>query len=145
MVFSYFTDPEKYRIWQGHEAELDPRPGGMFRVLMSEPLGTIARGMFLEVESPRRIVYTWGWEQQDWFPDGVRVDPGSSRVEVTLERDGDNTILRLLHSGLPTDAACDFHSGGWDLTLDRLVIAAEGGDPGPNPFDEFRRPAAEAP
>jgi uncharacterized protein YndB with AHSA1/START domain len=135
VVFSYFTDPEKYRQWQGHEAELDPRPGGVFRVRMSRQMGTVASGTFVEIDPPRRIVYTWGWEQQDWLPEGMRLDPGSSTVEITLERDGETTILRLRHGGLPTEAACQFHDWGWDLTLDRLHVAAEGGDPGPNPFD----------
>ena len=101
---------------------------------MSEPLDTVATGTFLEVDPPTRIVYTWGWEHRDWLPDGMRLDPGSTTVEVTLERDGENTVVRVRHDGLPTEAACHFHTGGWDLTLDRLVTAAEGGDPGPNPF-----------
>ena len=140
VVFSYFIDADKYRAWQGHEAELDPRPGGVFRVLMSEPLHTVASGTYLEVEPPRRIVYTWGWEQQDWLPDAMRVDPGTSTVEITLEPEGEGTILRMRHTGLPTESACQFHDGGWDLTLDRLVVAAEGGDPGPNPFDQITSP-----
>jgi len=28
VVFSFFTEPEKYRRWKGQEAELDPRQGG---------------------------------------------------------------------------------------------------------------------
>lgn len=135
VVFSYFTDPEKYRAWQGHDAELDPRPGGVFRVVMSEPLDTVVSGTFLEVDPPTRLVYTWGWEQQEWLPEGMRIEAGTTTVEVTLERDGESTVLRMRHRGLPTEPACQFHTGGWDLTLDRLVIAAEGGDPGPNPFD----------
>jgi hypothetical protein len=67
----------------------------------------------------------------------MRLEPGTSRVEVVLEADGDSTILRLRHSGLPTAAACQFHTWGWGLTVDRLVLAAEGRDPGPNPFAEL--------
>jgi len=45
--------------------------------------------------------------------------------------------LRLRHTGLPTDAALQFHSVGWKTTMDRLVVVAEGGDPGPYPFQEI--------
>ena len=31
-VFEFFVDPEKMRRWKGTEAELDPRPGGTYRV-----------------------------------------------------------------------------------------------------------------
>src|SRR6266511_3381275 len=56
-VFSYFTDPERYRLWQGIDAELDPRPGGVFRVRMRRHARTIASGVFVEVEPPVRLVF----------------------------------------------------------------------------------------
>ena len=31
-VFEFFVDPEKMTRWKGTEAELDPRPGGRYRV-----------------------------------------------------------------------------------------------------------------
>src|SRR5438477_8028998 len=67
---------------------------------------------------------------------GMLVPPGSTTVEVTLTEDHGETILRLRHTGLPTDAAVQFHSMGWNTTVDRLVIVAEGGNPGPYPFQE---------
>ena len=137
-MFGHFTDPERYQRWQGNRAELDPRPGGISRVEMSEPFHTVVSGTFVEIERPTRIVYTWGFERRDWLPDGMRVDPGTSTVEITLTPDGDGTLLRLRHSGLPNVPACQFHTWGWDITLDRLVVAAEGGDPGANPFDRIR-------
>src|SRR5439155_19605728 len=33
-VFPYFTEPDKYTRWKGLEADLDPRPGGIYRVKM---------------------------------------------------------------------------------------------------------------
>jgi uncharacterized protein YndB with AHSA1/START domain len=130
-VFSYFVDPEKYRRWQGVGAELDPRPGGLFRVTMTNRAGQVASGAYLEVEPPTRVVFTWGWEGVEGLP------PGASTVEVLLERDGDGTLLRLRHGGLPNEAACQFHAWGWNLTLDRLVVAGEGGDPGPYPHADY--------
>jgi len=38
------------------------------------------------------------------------------------------------HSGLRSAAARSFHTGGWNVTVDRLVVVAEGGDAGSNPL-----------
>jgi uncharacterized protein YndB with AHSA1/START domain len=69
-------------------------------------------------------VFTWGWEGSTTVP------PGSSRVEVTLTPDGDGTILRLVHSGLPHAESILDHTQGWERYLDRLGTVAAGGDPG---------------
>jgi uncharacterized protein YndB with AHSA1/START domain len=120
-VFAYFTDPARYRLWQGIDAELDPRPGGIFRVTMND-VPHVARGQYLEVEPPTRLVLSWGWEGIDGLL------PGQSAVEVELVADGDGTLLRLRHSGLPSDSACQIHSYGWGVGLDSLVeVAASGG------------------
>ena len=136
-VFSFFVDPERYRRWQGIDAQLDPRPGGIFRVTVTGRSHTTVIGEFVEIDPPHRLVFTWGWEQFDGMPDGMLVPPRSTTVEVTLTEDDGGTILRLRHNGLPTDAALQFHSMGWTTTIDRLVIVAEGGDPGPYPFDQI--------
>ena len=138
VVFSYFTDPERYRLWQGVDAELDPRPGGVFRVTMTGRSRTVARGVFVEVVPPTRLVFTWGWDARGDLPEGMQdLPPGASTVEVDLLSDGDATILRLRHGRLPGSEACRFHTSGWDLTLDRLAIVVTGGDPGPSPLDEL--------
>ena len=134
-VFRYFTDADRWRQWQGVGAELDARPGGLFRVEMTGRTHVFARGEFVEVQPPQRVVFTWGWEPLPGMPDEMRsVPPGSSTVEVTLEPDGNGTLLRLRHSGLPTDASGVFHTDGWTMSFERLVVLAAGGDPGPNPF-----------
>jgi uncharacterized protein YndB with AHSA1/START domain len=124
-VFPYLTEPDRYVRWQGTRAELDPRPGGVYRVWMDA--GTVASGEFIEVEPPRRVVFTWGWEGNPEVP------PGSTQVEITLEPDGDGTVLTLRHSGLPDDAAAAMHEDGWTFFTGRLVTLARGGDPGPMP------------
>jgi uncharacterized protein YndB with AHSA1/START domain len=123
-VFSFFTDRDRWLSWQGVTAEIDPRPGGVFR--MNVRGDGFASGRFVAVEPPHRIVFTWGWEGAD-----SPVPPGSSTVEITLEADGDDgTRLTLIHSGLPLPAL-DMHRDGWNHYLDRLTIRAAGGDPGP--------------
>jgi uncharacterized protein YndB with AHSA1/START domain len=126
VVFAYFTDPEKYRRWKGVRAELDPRPGGGFRVDMG-PNGWVG-GEYVTVEPPSRVVFTWGWEHDPLVP------PGTTRVEVTFVPDGAATILRLRHSGFATDAVRDQHRDGWEYLLSRLAVAGAGGDPGPDPM-----------
>ena len=130
-VFEFFTDPEKQVLWMGRRAELDARPGGIYDVEISDQ--SHARGEFLEVEPPRRVVFTFGWLGQEAESGGEHaVPPGSSRVEVTLAPDGDGTLVRLRHFDLPEQAR-EIHGQGWELFLGRLAIAAVGGDPGPLP------------
>ena len=123
-VFSYFTDNQKMVEWKGFNATLDPRPGGVYRVEISDE--NIARGEYVEVVPYSKVVFTWGWEG-----DGAPVPSGSTTVEVTLIPDGDHTIVRLRHYGLPVDAR-DVHGEGWDHYMPRLATAATGVDPGPD-------------
>jgi uncharacterized protein YndB with AHSA1/START domain len=124
-IFPFLVEPERYVKWQGVEAELDPRPGGIFRVRLDER--SVASGEFVEVVSPHRVVFTWGWEGNPDMP------PGSTTVELTLEADGDGTILRLRHSGLPDGASVILHRDGWTMFTARLDVILAGGDPGPMP------------
>jgi uncharacterized protein YndB with AHSA1/START domain len=131
-VFSYFTDPERYCLWQGREAELDPRPGGVFRVNFLP--GYDAEGEYLVVEPPHRVVFSWGWKVPVLPPGAADVPPGSTTVEITLVADGDETIITLRHSGLPSDGAGAFHQWGWrTVYLPRLESVRAGRDPGPEP------------
>jgi uncharacterized protein YndB with AHSA1/START domain len=115
-VFGFLTDAARYTSWMGRAAELDPRPGGIYRVEMSED--AVALGEYVEVEPPRRIVFSFGWIGDE------KVPPGSTTVEIALEPDGDGTVLRLRHTGLPDEASAVLHTGGWEMYLDRLIEAA---------------------
>ena len=83
-VFGFFCDPELKLRWMGVQAELDPVPGGIYRVRINAR--DVARGEYVEVVPHERIVFTWGWEG-----DGNAVPPGASTVEVTLTPDGEDT------------------------------------------------------
>jgi uncharacterized protein YndB with AHSA1/START domain len=122
-VFAYFTDPAKWTAWQGTDAELDLRPGGIWRVNVTGD--GFASGRVVEVVPNRRVVFTWGWET------GSSVRPGSSTVSIDLLPDGDGTTIRLTHSGLPSDQI-EIHRAGWEHYASRLAAVAEGRDPGPN-------------
>jgi uncharacterized protein YndB with AHSA1/START domain len=132
-IFPFFVEPDLMVRWMGTTAELDARPGGGYRIDIDG--SHIAAGEYVEISAPERVVFTWGWESEDSV-----VRPGSSTVEVTLTADGDDTIVRLVHSDLPSRESADAHSVGWEHYLERLETAAAGGDPGPDPWAE-RAPA----
>jgi uncharacterized protein YndB with AHSA1/START domain len=124
-IFPFLTDPEKHKLWEGTEVELDPRPGGIYRVLIAGEYK--AAGEYVEVVPNERIVMTFGWD----MPDNP-ITPGSTTVEYTLIPEGDKTRLRLRHTGLPDQNAVDQHTDGWDHYLERLTVVVAGGDPGPD-------------
>lgn len=126
-VFDFFTDPDKMIQWMGRSVELDPRPGGTLRCDINDQ--AVASGEYVEVDRPRRVVFTWGWEGE-----GSVTAAGSSRVEVLLEPDGDGTQLRLLHSDLPSAESAQKHGHGWRHYTERLAAAAAGEDPGADPW-----------
>ena len=125
-VFEALRDPELLREWAAPDehrteaVEMDFREGGSYRRRMRFPDGSVhlLRGEYLEIEPPRRLVYTYRWETIQEAPDTV--------VEIDLrERDG-QTELRLVHSGFEAGETADDHRGGWESCLDRLAKLLEG-------------------
>ena len=51
-------------------------------------------------------------------------------IEVELVPEGEGTLLRFTHSGLPDAEAAQKHAHGWDHYLERLEIVARGDNPG---------------
>jgi uncharacterized protein YndB with AHSA1/START domain len=125
-VWEFFVEPEKLMRWKGINADLDARPGGIFRCEVIP--GHVARGEFVELDPPSRLVFTWGWDGNEGVP------PGSSTIEVDLTGDGDRTTLRFVHKDLPSAEAVASHAHGWDHYLPRLELAAAGRDPGDDPW-----------
>ena len=118
VVFPYFTDQALATKWIAERADLDPRPGGVFAV---DVQGNPARGTFIEVDPPHRVVFTWGVEGEAGMP------PGSTTVEVVLAADGDDTVVTLTHHDLPQDFR-QSHQDGWSEFLCRLApVAAAAG------------------
>ena len=120
-AFDYFCVPEKMVQWHGSEAQLDPRPGGIWRVKHDN--GAILAGEFKEVDRPRRIVFTWGFESPppalvtDSAGEGA-TGPGSSRVEVSFFADGEGTRIELRHTGFASEEPVAL---GWELFLRGLA------------------------
>jgi uncharacterized protein YndB with AHSA1/START domain len=116
-VFAFFTEPEKLTRWLCEEATVDPRPGGICAQTHIGRNGDrySMRGEFVELVFPSRIVFTWGFENEN-----MDVRPGASTVDVTLEpRDG-GTWLTLVHRDLP-ESERDGHDAGWATRLDQLA------------------------
>lgn len=127
-VWELLVHPNGATRWMGLEASFDLRIGGRYRVEVLP--GLIASGTFLEIDPPRRLVHTWGWEDTDGGP----VPPGSTIVAFDLAEDGGGTRLRLSHRDLPSLDTAGSHSRGWGHYLARLAAVAMGNPPGPDPW-----------
>ena len=60
-VWQFLVDPDKAIRWMGQAAWFDPRPGGQYRIQVLP--GNTASGEFVELDPPRRLVYTWGTDE----------------------------------------------------------------------------------
>jgi uncharacterized protein YndB with AHSA1/START domain len=129
-VWEFLVDPAKATRWMGQTAELEASPGGLYRVEVIP--GNVARGEFVEVDAPRRLVFTWGWEPGEQTMSSVA--PGTSTIEIVLAPAGEGTTLRFSHTGLPSEEAAQSHAHGWDHYLSRLDTVAAGGDAGVDPW-----------
>jgi uncharacterized protein YndB with AHSA1/START domain len=121
IVFAYLTDSRRFVKWMGVGAELDARPGGRYRIDVDGK--NIASGEYQEVDPPRRLVMSWGWEGHPTVP------PGSTTVEITLTPERGATVLRLRHLGLPDEAERRLHTEGWRLNASQLAASVGSGTP----------------
>lgn len=120
-VWTFWTEPQRLAEWWGTATAVETEPGGTFRVVMES--GPVMRGVFTELDPPHRLVFTFGWENN---APGEPLAPGSTRVEVTLTPEADETVLVLRHFDMPTPHAPD-HEKGWSYFIgERLVAAAAG-------------------
>jgi uncharacterized protein YndB with AHSA1/START domain len=123
-IWPFLVEPGKHVEWMGTVADIDPQPGGVYRVLVGGRHQS--SGEFVEVVPLEKVVFTFGWEQE-----GNPIVPGSTTVEISLHPEGDKTRVRLVHRGLPDDAVGD-HTHGWDHYLGRLAVVTTGGNAGPD-------------
>jgi uncharacterized protein YndB with AHSA1/START domain len=119
-VFDVWVDPAARVRWYAHhpddevDAKTDLRVGGAWFVDFGRP-GQRYRehGTFLEVDRPRRLVYTMTFT----YPDG-RNFRTTTTVEFT-DRDG-KTELTLVDAGYPDEETRRGHEQGWPGFLDRV-------------------------
>jgi uncharacterized protein YndB with AHSA1/START domain len=121
-VFKAWTDPTELKCWWGPagfttpSASIDLRVGGAYRISMKSPDGDVmsVAGVFRQVEAPKKLVYTWAWDE-----DG---GPGhQSLVTVSFVDRGGSTEVVLSHERLADADSRDRHEHGWTECFDRLV------------------------
>jgi uncharacterized protein YndB with AHSA1/START domain len=118
IVFRYFADSARWAAWWGAGSFIEARPGG--RLLIRYPGGVEAAGEVVEVESPRRIVFTYG------YVSGKPIPVGGSRVTIDVEPHPDGTRLSLSHA-IADAAVRNEHVQGWryQLSLFANLVSAE--------------------
>jgi uncharacterized protein YndB with AHSA1/START domain len=102
------------------DVEAEVRVGGRYRITVKvPPTGRRAHvvGTYLEVDPPRRLVYTFAWEKMPILALGM----GDSKVTVEFLEHRGGTEIRLTHELLDRRRLRAFHSFGWNRSLDRLA------------------------
>jgi uncharacterized protein YndB with AHSA1/START domain len=122
-AFAAWTEVDQLAAWwwpqlAGTTYAVDARPGGRYRI-SSPTIGATVTGVYTEVDRPRRLVFTWSWQDDD-EPEQVVEDT----VVVTFEPDDVGTLVTVEH----TSVAHEPDGGaviGWNDVMDRLVALAQ--------------------
>ena len=123
-VFEAFTDPKLLAEWWGPEGmscpvcEVDLRVGGRYRTCMRGEKGEFwVSGVYREIARPRRLAFTWAWEEN-----GVRGH--ETLVEIEFAPAGRNTKIVLTQREFADKESRDNHTTGWTssfVCLDRFL------------------------
>jgi uncharacterized protein YndB with AHSA1/START domain len=127
VLFALWTEPAQLLRWWGPEGYepsvhcLDVRPGGSWRTTLRRPDGSVLAmsGIYRVVEPPRRLAFTWGWEDEN----GARGH--ETEVMVSFEATPGGTHLVLLQQRFESKQARDNHHVGWSSGFDRLTKVAK--------------------
>ena len=114
-LFGFWTRPELLVRWWGPEGfttpqyAMDVRPGGRWRTTMRSPEGKefIASGVYRSLEPPRRVVFTWAWD------DDAGLRGNETEVTVTFEPVPGGTKMVLMQKGFVDADSRDRHQQGW--------------------------------
>lgn len=119
-AFQLWVDPELLGQWfcpkeMPSEIQIDARPGGVFRfVVHYKPDDFFACTChFRAVEPPRRLAFSWQWDESSF-------DPGVSEVEILFDPVPGGTAITLTHTKMASEVSVERHSEGWGLVLDRF-------------------------
>jgi uncharacterized protein YndB with AHSA1/START domain len=125
LVFKAWTEPERLAQWMGPRGfnskvigTLDLRPGGRYRIHMTDPDGGDhwQQGEYREIVPPERLVLTFEWGDAA----GNRTRP-QTLLTLTFEDVGGKTRFTLHQALFESTTARDMHQGGWTSSLDRLA------------------------
>ena len=117
-VFSAWTDPKIVEKWFCPEGmkvqvhEWDAKVGGSYRISLidGEEVYT-TNGIFLEINPFHKIIFSYGWEEDDLVETLVT-------VEFINQDDGTNIILT--HEGIDPEES-KIHEEGWLSALSNLA------------------------
>jgi uncharacterized protein YndB with AHSA1/START domain len=124
-VFDAFLDVETARRFlfatatgEMITAEIEPRVGGRFTFTERRPdMGDVRHvGEYLEIDRPRRLVFTFGVPQ---------FDARMTVVIIEIRPEGSGCELTLTNDGVPPDYAKRNHDG-WSRILAGLLPAYDG-------------------
>lgn len=125
-VFDAWLDPSLARRFlyttpdgEVIRCDIDARVGGRYAIVDRRPPGGEFSGdiehvgEYLEIDRPRRLVFTFGVPQ---------FDPVFTRVTVEIAPDGDGCVLTLTNDDVPAEWA-DSNTEGWTMILGSLESA----------------------
>ncbi|MFT4470057.1 SRPBCC family protein [Arthrobacter sulfonylureivorans] len=121
-VFRMLTEPAELAKWWGPEgftmpeALLDLQPGGSYRLTMKPPDGEPFHlaGEYLVIDPPRRLVYTFRWEEPT-------PDDRETTVTLALDPREGRTWIALSHGEFATEERLGLHRAGWADSLGKLA------------------------
>src|SRR5262245_51169829 len=114
LVFSFFTDSERWAAWWGGGSTIDSRVGGAIRIVHSN--GFVSTGEVFEFAPPTRFGFTFSMQYQ-----GV-VAPEDSRVTFTIEPRANGTSVHVLHA-VADKGLADLLPQGWRFHLSLFANA----------------------
>ena len=120
-VFAAFVDAGQLRQWWGPAGftvtrlQLDVEEGANYRITMQPPDGDAFHlgGTFRVVEAPKRLVFTFAYEEPD-------PDDRETLVALTFAPAGPGTHVVLVQETFETKPRRELHRDGWTETLERL-------------------------
>jgi len=121
-VFDAWLDPARARRWlftspasERHSTDLDGRVGGKWTIAdRRDGVDYTALGEYLEIDRPRRLVFSFGMPQ---------FSPLSCIVTVEIVPDGDGCILTLSQTDV-APAALKPTEAGWIDMFDALAATS---------------------
>jgi uncharacterized protein YndB with AHSA1/START domain len=133
-VWKAWSDPKHFMRWWGPKGytapacKIDFRVGGKYLFCMRSPEGKDywSTGVYCDIVPMARIVLTDSFadEKGNVVPASHYGMPGEWPLEllvtVTLEEDGEKTIMTLQHEGIPTGMLSDCEAG-WSGSFDKLA------------------------
>jgi uncharacterized protein YndB with AHSA1/START domain len=114
-VFDAWLDPGvPGTLWHGHKKVIfNPEIDGLWYLLslLHRREGTAHYGRFIEIDRPRRI-------QHSWMSRNTLGE--ETTVTVTFRKKGEDTLITILHSGLPDADMATAHEKGWNSILSKF-------------------------